>query len=1195
MTISGNRIYAPPRRPYYVEAPPYRRTSAGIKVLHLLCHTLNLIGEEAYVTTDSVNPALRTPTITTEVVRRHLEAGVEPIVVYPEVVKGNPRNARSVVRYLLNRAGMIGGDEVHDDTELVFAFGRNILPEGVDPENVLFLPPTDTRIFHNQDNPLDDKREGILLYAGRHIDHIGEYPELAARAALITSSWPETHQALAELFRRSEAVYCFESTSLALEALLCGCPAIILPSPSFRGDAISTSELGRDGLAFTNSPDEIAFACRTVRKMWDNYQAAEKRFWAQLEHFVIRTQTMPVQPIGLRTEVSQHQMDMARRFEEWQSKQSPQELDAQLLAERMVREWAYRPQFHLLMDLQTGEEPLLADTLDSLSTQLYADWMLTVATHLEAPDGIEEIQRVQWLSLKDASHASFVLNEMAIHSPCQWVVRIIPGLTFEPHALLIVADQVNLRPDWALVYTDEDTREPNGKHSLPCFKPGLDPFMLRNQSYPGSFVAVRKDAFMAAGQFGAQSGAEVYDLTLRILDSCCVEALGHIDAMLVHLPRESTRSTHTVAETAAVQAHLQRQQTDAVVRDGEFFGVRTLTARTASLPSISILIESHGAPDQALQTAQQFLTQTDYPEFEVLITDASNNPLHLQLLRLGAEQLECGRLRTVDTSGAAGRVDRIRLMLIAARSTHMFFVAAESRAAQPVWLKELALAASWPGVGAVQAGLVNMGNGQMVCPPYTPALLFSPLGLAPETIHTMPTQQRMLAALDERALLVSKAVLSAFLCSGETISHTYWALALARHLQESGLHMLWKPEVQVRLLSSATQSPRFGVYDRPQGQTQHEDITFIERQLEWLASSHLYNGQLSYSKPCQFNLNRVTEWDTHQGDRPKLLVLGGEGLPLPAESQRNVTRLVQSALAQVSYWTLEPDACAWITLMEIVRAQPGSVLFGHSVGAKQKTLLTLMQQYLPKVTRVFCADDGGDLSPRTAHPEPQLVDLVCAVDDVLQLAHKVVVTSATLAEALRPYHPQVQLVMPWPDGSALMAAPVTVRGEKLRIGVIHPENDPAVLALLADLLEVFKNEAIFVCFGEPPARLNGHGLVHIPSQHASFVTPDHLQTAQIDLVLLPRGGQFWPGLADNRLVLNAIAAGCSCLSGPVTGFARSPLVQLGLDANTWVNAIKKLLDSPEAQTTYADTLRHWAGQHFDTKLGQASAAAAYLN
>ena len=49
-------IFETPRRPYYIEAPPYRRTSAGIKVLHLLCHALNRIGEDAYVYTPVTAP-----------------------------------------------------------------------------------------------------------------------------------------------------------------------------------------------------------------------------------------------------------------------------------------------------------------------------------------------------------------------------------------------------------------------------------------------------------------------------------------------------------------------------------------------------------------------------------------------------------------------------------------------------------------------------------------------------------------------------------------------------------------------------------------------------------------------------------------------------------------------------------------------------------------------------------------------------------------------------------------------------------------------------------------------------------------------------------------------------------------------------------------------------------------------------------
>ena len=37
------------RHPYYIVAPGWTRTSAGIRVLHRLCHALNEAGERAFV------------------------------------------------------------------------------------------------------------------------------------------------------------------------------------------------------------------------------------------------------------------------------------------------------------------------------------------------------------------------------------------------------------------------------------------------------------------------------------------------------------------------------------------------------------------------------------------------------------------------------------------------------------------------------------------------------------------------------------------------------------------------------------------------------------------------------------------------------------------------------------------------------------------------------------------------------------------------------------------------------------------------------------------------------------------------------------------------------------------------------------------------------------------------------------------
>jgi hypothetical protein len=99
------------RSPYYIFAPDYRQSSAGIRVLHYLCHALNELGEEAYLANARVaHPDLRTPMLSKETMRAHFLSSRTPIAIYPEVVKGNPLDTPIVARWLLNKPGHLGGD-----------------------------------------------------------------------------------------------------------------------------------------------------------------------------------------------------------------------------------------------------------------------------------------------------------------------------------------------------------------------------------------------------------------------------------------------------------------------------------------------------------------------------------------------------------------------------------------------------------------------------------------------------------------------------------------------------------------------------------------------------------------------------------------------------------------------------------------------------------------------------------------------------------------------------------------------------------------------------------------------------------------------------------------------------------------------------------------------------------------------------
>lgn len=1006
------QLYESQRRPYYIETPPYRRSSAGIRVMHMLCHVLNRLGEEAYVFTSEVNPELNTPTVTEDVVRRHLQAGREPIVVYPEIVSGNPRRAKSVVRYVLNVPGLIGGDKTFADTELIYAYGQSLLPANAPPGNVLFFPSVDTGLFNNRDNPLDTQRQGILVYPGRHLNALKEHPELA-HGTVITSTWPASRAELAALMRRSETLYCFESTAIALEAVLCGCPAVVLRSPLFDGHAISSAELGREGLAFSDAPDEVAYARRTVGQMQATYQRLEEQFWVKLQQFIRDSQALPlIEPTPQPALYQPSAADLA--FAQWRQGQSLNEFTAQALAERMMVDWQHKPRFHLLVSSLPGEQEQMQALLSSLDAQLYPEWILTVLSTADAPSAIATNPRLQWLCLREASSAPIVLQALAEASPADWLGLLPAGVVLaEPQSLQVLADQINAQPAWRLVYGDDAVQQA-GHSPDPHFKPDFNLDLLRSSAYIGRAVFVEKQALLSCGGLGTQTGATAYDVALRLHDQAGAAAIGHLSELLWLLPSASSRHGEVAAERVALGEHLVRQGLAAEVWPGlspHTHQVRYAAPMESDVTAL-IAVRHDRQYLQPLLASWQQLRPGDRTPILLLDLGCEDPDEKAYLDSLAHDAFWQGRLQRLDAWGLTP-AQALNLGLRHSSAEHLLCVDVRSHLIQADWLERLLGIAQRPEVGAVAPRLVNPANSLLIESYWVGGLqglagpVFKDLALDEPGQHERALCEQSALAVNASVLLIKRSALVGSPWLSEDLpERAAWA-ELGLRLRAQQRLLVWTPHAVV------LQHPRAAAEGPALNQA---PPVWPALPLRALAEDPNYNRHLSLSQPGLPETARQAHWVGSHARRLRWLLVG------PAASPLSTWQRVQESLraaddAQLSRFEIgaQPGPLAeW--LMDVLRAAPDRILFhGIHLPLVQALLATLAEHQPTRPCLVLLDEPDKLKQPDNFLCPPHPALLRSRLRPLLAPAHTVLLNQVSDASTLEGVHPRLHLLQANPN------------------------------------------------------------------------------------------------------------------------------------------------------------------------------------
>ncbi len=211
----------------------------------------------------------------------------DTIVVYPEIVFGNPLAAKHVVRWFLNInrfKGEFAGAQPYGKNDLFICYADvfndfQLNPFGKKVELLYFNHAVYKRWNYG-------RREGncFLVRKGRNR---ADLPDAVPGKIIDNLSEEEK----VEVFNKCEYFYSFDlHTSYVLVAAVCGCVPIVVPEPGKkREDYIGHGEKGW-GIAYGDSKEELEFARRTCNELQAYIESFDTKNYENVHKFIVYCQ-----------------------------------------------------------------------------------------------------------------------------------------------------------------------------------------------------------------------------------------------------------------------------------------------------------------------------------------------------------------------------------------------------------------------------------------------------------------------------------------------------------------------------------------------------------------------------------------------------------------------------------------------------------------------------------------------------------------------------------------------------------------------------------------------------------------------------------------------------------------------------------------------------------------------------------------
>lgn len=427
----------------------------------------------------------------------------------------------------------------------------------------------------------------------------------------------------------------------------------------------------------------------------------------------------------------------------------------------------------------------------------------------------------------------------------------------EPHALYLIANEINLEPNTAIVYSDHDQIDPTGYRFDPIFKPDWNPDLALTHHYIGRLCLFQTDLLNKIGGLDATlHGASEWDMVLQMGERVSADQIRHIPHILYH-QRTSNQDNYAEYIERKRQLALQRQTL------AGYFERRNIQAQFEPIlnqsfwriiypipeppPQVSVIIPTKDQPELLRNCINSIIERTAYPNYEIIVVNnQSTDPGALLYYQTIAEK---PNVRMMDDPRPFNYSAINNLAARSAQGEVLLFLNDDIEVISPDWMGEMVRQTLRSDIGAVGAMLYYPDHriqhaGVILGIHNTAGHAFQgqPMGTCGHAFRACLVQNY--SAVTAACLAITK---EKFILSGgfneEDLAIALNDIDLCLRLQTSGFRNLWTPHAELYHFESATRGSDQTLENNPRYM---KEVAYFKRtHAKWILHDPAYNPNLT--------------------------------------------------------------------------------------------------------------------------------------------------------------------------------------------------------------------------------------------------------------------------------------------------------------------------------------------------------------